>query len=233
MFVATRLRVTSSRSVVPATSSEKRVSRSWPRRRTHSWRCGSSAAHPSSSCATCGTSIWASWQVGVGGASWRRLRYIGLENTPACWGGRVRWCSRFYLHLHGRVPSFPCLHLGLHLATKRCASPHAGVRRLATSAMVASATKTAHAPRTVQHAAIAIAAQCNQTPNTCATTGDLKLFKVHTSTPELQRVEYVSVLPWPFEPRWALADMRFGYELGRGGAGRDGAGVKLFGRGGT
>ncbi|KAG2446116.1 hypothetical protein HXX76_000715 [Chlamydomonas incerta] len=40
--------------------------------------------------------------------------------------------------------------------------------------------------------------------------GELKHFKVLTSTPELQRVEYVSVLPWPFEPRWALADMRFG-----------------------
>ncbi|KAG2448654.1 hypothetical protein HYH02_006011 [Chlamydomonas schloesseri] len=40
--------------------------------------------------------------------------------------------------------------------------------------------------------------------------GELKHFKVLSSTPELQRVEYVSVLPWPFEPRWALADMRFG-----------------------
>lgn len=42
--------------------------------------------------------------------------------------------------------------------------------------------------------------------------GQLSDFHVHSSSPSLTRVEYVSSLPWPFEPRWILADMQFGVD---------------------
>ncbi len=42
--------------------------------------------------------------------------------------------------------------------------------------------------------------------------GQLDDFHVHSASPSLTRVEYVSSLPWPFEPRWILADMQFGVD---------------------
>ncbi|KAG2497995.1 hypothetical protein HYH03_004254 [Edaphochlamys debaryana] len=40
--------------------------------------------------------------------------------------------------------------------------------------------------------------------------GDLKSFTVTENTPERVTVEYTSILPWPFEPRWIRATMRYG-----------------------
>ncbi|PNG99683.1 hypothetical protein TSOC_014412, partial [Tetrabaena socialis] len=46
--------------------------------------------------------------------------------------------------------------------------------------------------------------------------GQLQDFRVLAASPSLLQAEYVSVLPWPFEPRWLSVTMRIGVVRGTG-----------------